>query len=376
MPTGNQFAHQTYAASRPQAAYEMMPVAAAPKFGSPEYRERMLAVGNIFKSAEVGAIVLIHGTFVGDDPWGLAAMTLGKRPTWFRKACIWQKRLADRVMKDRGNFPAQYVAQLSQMLGGASPFPVSRFLWSSMNNHVGRAVAAVRLLSALSELSLPTGKRILLCGHSHGGNVLALLTNLLSPRQIGVGSFLDAVAGYARTYDSHWDTHANRVGEGPQFASTHPLDLVTLGTPIRYGFETSGYANLLHFVNHRPGKLRPEYRFAGPIALGEMLTAHHGDYIHQVGIAGSNFTTPLSRPLWRSDTRLAKQLSAGIHFGSLPRRIGLGMRVPEEGRTLLIDYGLPGGRWWRSGMGHAEYTHAEQMLFHFEQIAHRFYLPT
>ena len=54
----------------------------------------------------------------------------------------------------------------------------------------------------------------------------------------------------------------------------------------------------------------------------------------------------------------------------------MGMRVPEEGTTLLIDYGRPGGRWWRSGMGHAEYTHTERMLFHFEQIVRRFYLPT
>jgi len=49
------------------------------------------------------------------------------------------------------------------------------------------------------------------------------------------------------------------------------------------------------------------------------------------------------------------------------------MRVPEEGRTLLVDYGRPGGRWWRSGMGHAEYTHFERMLFHFEQLARCFY---
>ena len=50
-----------------------------------------------------------------------------------------------------------------------------------------------------------------------------------------------------------------------------------------------------------------------------------------------------------------------------------GMRVAEEGHTLLIDYRRPGGQWWRSGMGHAEYTHVDKMLFHFERVARRFY---
>ena len=376
MPIGNRFAHQTYSADRPKSPFEIMAVSSLPQFNSREYKKRMQAVGEILNNANVGAIVLIHGTFVGEDPWGLSAMLFGRHPKWYRRCCRWQKKLADRIMLDRGNFPSSYAANLSRLLAAPDPFPTSRFLWSSMNNHIGRSIAAVRLLSELNSLGLPAGKRILLCGHSHGGNVLALLTNLLSPQQRGVSQFLDAVAGYARTFDAAWDQYADFVKEGPQFASSHPLDLVTLGTPIRYGFETSGYENLLHFVNHRPSKFQPNDRFTGSLSPGEMLTARHGDYIHQLGIAGSNFTTPFVRSLWRSDRQLADQLSAGIHCSSLLRRIALGMRVPEEGATLLIDYGLPGGRWWRSGMGHAEYTHTERMLFHFEQIVRRFYLPT
>jgi len=373
MPVRNQFAHQSYSARRPTAPYELLSVDPVPKIGSPEYRTRMQAVAHALERANVGAVILVHGTFVGEDPWGLSAMLLGRHHAWHRKVCRWQKGIADRVMRDRGNFPPQYVAQLTHLLGDSAPLSVDRFLWSGMNNHAGRALAAINLHGYLCDLNLPVGKRIVLCGHSHGGNVLALLTNLLAADQMGVSEFLQTVGEYARTFDASWEKCAQRVLDGSQLAKEHPLDVVTFGMPIRYGFETTGYANLLHFVNHRPGKLRAEYRVAGPISFGEMLSAYHGDYIHEVGIAGSNFSTPLSRPLWKCDKRLAAQLAPDLPWTKLPRRIALGMRVPEEGRTLLVDYGRPGGRWWRSGMGHAEYTHFERMLFHFEQLAQRFY---
>ncbi len=373
MPIDNNFAHQSYAACCPEAPYEILPYEHLPKRGSVEYKTRMEAVGDILARANVGAIVLVHGTFVGNDPWGLAAMLFGRDQSTYNYLCSVQKNIADRIIQDRGNFPSQFVSQLRHDLGHSRPFLVDRFLWSGINNHAGRAFAAVALHGYLSELNLPVGKRILLCGHSHGGNVLALLTNLLASSRSGVGEFLDAVGDYAKTFDATWENRIERILNGPHLTSKNPLDLVTLGMPIRYGFETTSYAQLLHFINHRPGKLREEYRVAGPITLGDMLSAHNGDYIHEVGVAGSNFSTPFSRPLWRCDKRLAEQLSPGLPWTKIFHRIAQGRRVPEEGRTLLVDYGKPGGKWWRSGMGHAEYTHFDRTLFHFDLLTHYFY---
>ena len=373
MPVDNNFAHQSYVATRPKAPYEFLFFEPQPEIGSVEYLRRMRAVGDVFERANVGAVVLVHGTFVGNDPWGLAAMLFGSNQSSYEKCCRWQKAIADRVMKDRGNFPGQYIAQLRDDLGKPNSISVSRFLWSGINNHAGRAFAAVHLYDYLSGLDLPTGKRIVICGHSHGGNVLALLTNLLAANLGGVEEFLDAVGAYASTFDVNWKNRVRRVLDRPQLAKEYPLDMVTFGMPIRYGFETTGYAKLMHFVNHRPGKLRAAYRVAGPITLGEMFAASNGDYIHELGVAGSNFSTPFSRPLWKCDRRLAKQLAAELTWMKISRRIAKGMRVAEEGRTLLVDYGKPGGRWWRSGMGHAEYTHIDRMLFHFELLARSFY---
>ena len=373
MPVDNNFAHQSYDAGVPKAPYEILSDEPLPGIESDEYRNRMHALGDVFERANVGAVVLVHGTFVGNDPWGLAAMLVGHKRRSYEKWCQWQKNVADRVVKDRGNFPSQYVSRLANDLGSPRSFSVSRFLWSGINNHAGRAFAAVDLHRYLGNLNLPRDKRIILCGHSHGGNVLALLTNLLAADLSGVEAFLEAVGEYAQTFDLQWQHAARDVVEGPRLTERHPLDLVTFGMPIRYGFETTGYANLMHFVNHRPGKLRAPYRVAGPITLGGMLAASHGDYIHELGVAGSNFSTPFSRPLWKCDRRLARQLAKDLSWRELPRRMAKGMRVAEEGHTLLIDYRRPGGRWWRSGMGHAEYTHVERMLFHFERVARRFY---
>ncbi len=375
MPVGNHFAHQFYNGGPPRAPYEILSFKSLPKPNSDEYCNRMQAVGDVFERANVGAVILVHGTFVGNDPWGLAAMLVGHKRASYEKWCQRQKNLADLVIKDRGNFPPQYISRLTAGLGTSREFLASRFLWSGINNHAGRAYAAVDLHRFLCNLDLPSGKRILLCGHSHGGNVLALLTNLLAAELGGVKAFLNTVGEYARTFDAGWPLAARQVLDSPRLISRHPLDLATFGMPIRYGFETTGYTNLLHFVNHRPGKLRAPFRVAGPMTFGGMFAAAHGDYIHELGIAGSNFSTPFSRPLWKCDRQLARQLAKGLSWRTLPRRMAQGMRVPEEGHTLLIDYQRPGSQWWRSGMGHAEYTHIERMLFHFERLARHFYRP-
>ncbi len=193
MPVDNNFAHQSYDAGVPKASYEILSIEPLPKVESDEYHNRMHAVGDIFERANVGAIVLVHGTFVGNDPWGLAAMLVGRNRRRYETWCQWQKSVADRVVRDRGNFPAQYVSRLANDLGSSRSFSVSRFLWSGINNHAGRAFAAVDLHRYLSDLDLPRDKRIILCGHSHGGNVLALLTNLFVTELSRVVAFLEVV---------------------------------------------------------------------------------------------------------------------------------------------------------------------------------------
>lgn len=375
MPAGNQFAHQSYSARRPRAPYQRLVCDSLPVIGSEEYRRRMQLAARRLRAERVGAVVLVHGTFVGDDPFGLYAMLFGGVPKVYRRVCRWQKRQADRFVSDIGNYPLSYLDQLATALDDGQQMPVHRFVWSGMNNHVGRAVAAVQLIGYLTDLDLDPGERLLLWGHSHGGNVLALLTNLLSESRVGVADFLGSTGVYARTFENSWSRLESLLQSARGPLAENPLDLVTMGMPIRYGFETTAYAKLLHFVNHRSSWGMAGYRTTQPASVGEWLMAKQGDYVHQLGIAGSNFATPLSRPLWTSERLLAQQLTPGLGWRTLRRRMRLGMRVPEEGQTLLVDYGLPGSQWLRSGLGHCEYTHRDRMLLHVEQIVRRFYPP-
>ena len=151
------------------------------------------------------------------------------------------------------------------------------------------------------------------------------------------------------------------------------LDLVTMGMPIRYGFDTDGYSRLLHFVHHRPSRRREAYRTAPPRSVLDVLTGRQGDYVQQFGVAGSNFSSPLHWPMWTADRQLAAHLSPALPWLKIVKRVRIGMRVPEEGHTLLCDYRRPPGQWLRDLMGHGVYTHCDLILFHTEQIARCLY---
>jgi len=373
MPVDNQFAHQCYSAQPPVAPYELLAVGPQLRIDSPEYVQRMESAGRSLKSTGVGAIVLLHGTFVGYDPIGFNTMLLSMMPPLKRLACRLTKASIDVVVRDVGNYSKSFVRRLASDLHTDHSIQSHRFIWSGINNHAGRAVAAVRLLDFLVGLKLPAGKRILLCGHSHGGNVLALLTNLLAENRGGVPEFLRAVDGYAHKMDKRWPDIKLLLQSPERPLEKNPLDLVTLGMPIRYGFETTGYEHLMHFVNHRPRRRLPEYRVTRAGSPRALFPSPHCDFVQQLGVAGSNFSNPLDGAMWTADRRLAKLLAPGFSSWSLSRQIRKGMLVPEEGHTLLVDYEQSAFQWLRHLWGHLIYTRSHRMLFHIEQIVRCFY---
>lgn len=344
----------------------------------------MRAAGAAFHAAGVGAVYLVHGTFAGTDATGMLTELGRVYPAAQAVLGRLAKMLFDLFARDDGNYTAEYAERLEA--GLAAPdrprIPVRLFDWSSENHHIGRADAAVRLVDELSSLDLPAGARILLWGHSHGGNVLALLTNLLSGNAELVTRFFAAARWYYRLPLVDWvDIPVWRDVEhelltGPRLLDRHPLDLVTFGTPVRYGWNRDGYSQLLHFINHRPTPGLPPHRVPFPPTIDDVLQARAGDYIQQFGIAGTNTVPNLLA--WRAlvaEGRLQRLLESPEAGGGLTERLRQGMRVPEEGQTLLVDYGPPEGNIAQHLAGHAVYTRQEWMLFHAEEIARRLYGP-
>jgi hypothetical protein len=340
----------------------------------------MRAVGESLRSAGVAAVYLAHGTFVGADALGLLAELARIMPSAADAVRRVVPRIVAKLMGEAGNYTTSYARLFESAINSAAQprIPVRLFPWSSENHHLGRADGAVRMIDELAADALEPGQRVLLWGHSHAGNMFALMTNLLAADPEAVQWFFEATAVYYR-----WPLLRlvdipvwNRVrglldrGQWPRPA----LDVVTFGTPIRYGWDSDGYRRLLHFVHHRPAEGLPAYRAPFPPKLQRVMHAADGDYVQQLGIAGTNVTpSVLSWRAWLADRRLNRLLQEEAKDGDPLERFQAGAIVPEEGTTLLVDYGPQHGSIAQHHAGHAIYTHKQWLLFHAEEVVRRFY---
>lgn len=333
-------------------------------------------------AAGVANIYLVHGTFVGPDALGVLAELARVFPRASRPLRRVIKNLVDKITAETGNYTGRFAHVLEEALNapGRRTIAVRRFNWSSENHHIGRADGAVRLIDELAARRFEPRGRILLWGHSHAGNVFALMTNLLGGGDETVEDFFRAAEIYYRWPVAGcvdipiWLRAQNLLKDRSSAIFNTPLDVVTFGTPVRYGWDAGGYANLLHFVNHRPAPGVPEYRAVFPPRLGDVINAAGGDYVQQLGIAGTNIIPSLFS--WRSrlaDSRLRELLQHDVSPAHTLDRFKSGTIVHDEGTTLLVDYGpLPGGIASHLA-GHAVYTSPEWMLFHAEETARQFY---
>lgn len=345
----------------------------------------MRRVGAALRHAGVAAVYLAHGTFAGTDATGLLVEIDRLLPgigAAMRRAV---KQIVDALARDAGNYTADYARTFAEAIddGADEALPVRLFHWSSENSHIGRADAAVRLIDELAALELPPGKRVLLWGHSHAGNVFALMTNLLAGDRQKVEQFFDAAEPFYRWPVLHkfdlpvWKRVRDRLLDGsddPAVSSIPPLDIVTFGTPIRYGWDVRGCGKLLHFVHHRPKESWPAYRAPFPPRVQDVLAAVDGDYVQQFGIVGTNvMPSPFTwRACW-ADWRLNRLLQPGLRARDLLANLRPGCRVHNAGTTLLVDYGPMPGNVAQHLAGHAVYTRLDWLAYHAEQTVRWLY---
>jgi hypothetical protein len=290
--------------------------------------------------------------------------------------------LVDSVAGDLGNFTREYAEAWQSAINppGTSPIPVKLFHWSSENHHLGRADGAVRLLDEFIKQQFSAEDRILVVSHSHGGNLLALVTNLLAGNRETREEFFQAARNFyrgpilRRVDIPVWEALRERAcaaeGSWPHFC----IDVATMGTPVRYGWDTAGCDHLLHFINHRPSTGVARYQALFPPTTNDLWCAAPGDFVQQVGIAGTNFLPPIwAYRACDAELRLGRLLQGDESAAGLLARLRLGVRTHEDGENLLIDYGPTAGTPAQHLFGHALYTRKDWLLFHAEQIAHRMY---
>lgn len=294
----------------------------------------------------------------------------------------------DALAQEVGNFTWSYVRKFEQALGQVSGqlTPCSRYVWSSMNHHIGRVDAAMNLLLSLQEwgskLSLSKEDRVLLIGHGHAGQVLALLSNIMTRGESEVrGRVFEILAQYWQGCPSGNRSverleQLYRLITDRKMLAGASVDVVTLGTPVRYGWDTEGIGHLLHIVNHRgirtDGK-RWLAKMELPQIAWEMPYQTGGDYVQQLAVAGTDaLPDGLEADQANVDLREVFEPYEGFErWLECTRRT---TRCANDGQCLLVEYGVQLEESPRQHLfGHACYTQSSAMLFLATEIAKELY---
>ncbi|MGH7251316.1 MAG: hypothetical protein ACREIK_05615 [Nitrospiraceae bacterium] len=413
MPAGNNFQHASYARSDPgeRVSYREFLPGAPPD--SLAWQDAMTRLGARLSEAGVRAVLFLHGTFLSSDLFGvqrldeagglkrgysrgipgmeallalmregsngLPALPGGKKPPLADDDAT--TALLDEQAGDAANFTRVYVELFRNAVNRnvSRPIVCTRLLWSSEHHHLGRAHAAIRLLTSLrslcAELKPGAGDRILVQGHGQAGLVLALVSNLLAPGQSsGREALLQTVKDHLPTGDLEQLEGLLPAG---QVLNGAAMDVVTFGTPVRYGWDPSGIGKLLHIVNHRPMRSDGKRWLAKmelPQITMEMPIAWGGDYVQQLAVAGSD-AVPTSPAAQTANKTLWELLEPYDGFERWLECARKSVRCANDGICLLVDYkdstGSTNAR--DHVFGHAAYTRTNAMLFNTTEVLKSLY---
>lgn len=394
MPRSNAFRHQDYA-DVPADLWEMVTTDDT-NIDEADRVERMQQAGRDLSDAGVRVVYLVHGTLMGTDVSGVLGELGRIWPAWSSNLKTQSKRLVDAMLGTTANYDDSFTEALQEGLNGdlgdRPVIDVRRFFWSSQNHTLGRAEAAIELLVELHKLIADAdwqnddgsegsgGNRIQLWGHSHAGNVFALMTNLLAGDVKSRALFFRAARSYYRKPGTGrvdvpvWQEARKILADRGNPLANVRLDFVNFGTPVRYGWDSDGYDKLMHFNGHIPTEGLPDHRVPFPPTLEQISGASAGDFVQQFFIAGTNFPpTIFAFRSWTAERRLKKLIQPGHRRRDLWDRLKGGFRVADEGKTLLVDYSSGDAESSKTFAGHAIYTKKRWLVFHLERIVKEFY---
>jgi hypothetical protein len=367
MPLKNHFRHQEYHASQPTAEWRLVDAQYPPQPDSESFAKRMSAFADSI-DGKVDAIWFVHGTFAGNDALGWFSQLERLVPAAGPVLKSFGKKLTDVLAGDSGNFPPRFVELFE------TNSTVRRFVWSGENTHSGRnkargpEVMEMLLDQLLSRVDQEP--QVMIWGHSHAGNVAALITNLIAAEPWVRDKFLDLVEPLfpARGPNKCPLMRVRSAIESGK-SSKLQLDVINFGSPVCYGWDTAGYRSLTHVVAHVPQANQPEWLC--PVSLKHAKAARDGslgDVVQVLGITGSNFLPWLLSKSFRAvEQTLHDFLAPSCDRKNYWARARLGMRVADEGTTLLVSYEDVNGL-ARETMGHSIYTKPQWLSFHLKLL--------
>lgn len=297
-----------------------------------DFIDELFETATLYRKSSIDQIIFIHGTFAGSDPYFLEKTKFPLFKSY--------KTFFDLTQKDRGNFTKKHVKLIEEFFTQDA----SLFKWSGRNSHMARFEATIELVDNLLDKKLEGKKHILIFSHSHGGQILALLTKLLNDKEM-VSKLIEE------------EFLPESVTAKLNLIRKLEISMVTMGTPVRYQWALSDNIHLLHIINHR-GK----YPFGGNL-FGILFTSR-GDYIQQLATARTDYYS-----IFDLERVKNQKLSAILNEKYQPffrRR----QRLHNDGVHLLIDYRdvsfFP--NFYKTIFGHGIYTRFDLVPYHLELI--------
>lgn len=418
MPVDNNFQHATYSRSNPGERATYLRYDPGPDPGTAPWTQSMGEIGtHLYRAGVRGALFLYSSPFIDvfgvgrlDEVGGLkrgysrgipgleSLLAMMRRetngirqqgevpdPPFHNDAQT--KAMLDKLAGDRGVFSAEYIARFRDAVSneGATPLIVDRYVWSGRHYHLGRVEEALALIEFLDrwadQVPEPTPPRLLLHAYGHAGLVVALVSNFLAPGESPARQMIFEIL--AQHYEDsgaepsriEWlDAMYRRLVEGTLLRRL-VLDVVTYGTPVRYGWELGSLGRLLHVVYHRPipGKKPWLAKMELPQIAWEVPMVAGGDYVQQLAVAGTDATLLSPSESWANE-ELRVILEPYDGFERWLECARRGTRCPNDGHCLLVDYQFGPDLSPREHLyGHGCYTQEATMLFHAQHIVKAFY---
>ncbi len=385
MELKNQFIHHDYTSESSAEYYELVNPNPCDFENSKDVAERLAGARQQFLNLGIERIILVHGTMVGTDSLGWYGHWERVFPWLSRRMKRTYKRLVDTLSGDRGNYDEGFAFALQQGMTGADSrdsIAVERLEWTGENHHLGRADAAVKLCHLLLD-SHEANERLMLWGHSHAGNVFAIATQLLrassTANQPLLSRFFHATSFFheatGRIDVPSWDRLRTRLADyATRLEVFMPVDIITFGTPLRYGWPEIQGERLHHFVNHAPRNTSEPFRGRWPASSEQWVRSmrgEEGDFIQLAFIAGSDFPPAYwSRSAWRANRWLGRLLEHRFLNSDRRENLKKASRVAKQGHAILVDYASVDPR-ARECCGHSVYTDGRWLAFHADRIADR-----
>jgi len=330
----------------------------------------MYEYGNQMKRNKVSHIYFVHGTWAGDSPLGILSRLPGIKINSKLKKIV--KINVDKTMGDLGNYTDSYCDLFKQSIG--NDIPCDRINWGSGNFHSARVKGAIILIKEIAKnIQDPSvNDRVLLIGHSHAGQLFALLTTFLAEEELALMETDTKTSKVDRLVkviglDASIYKDIEQLKSDLRKIDKIFLDIVTFGTPPRYHWgktkkrrEETNY-RLVNVINHRNGDL--------PVSKDGLWKTKSGDYVQQWGVGGTDIDINIEE-----NSDLGEIIGEEQYYISTKSIIeGSKRYIPEYGETLLIDYGDNGRNAIETVLGHGLYTCKEKMFFNTELIVDNFY---